>query len=96
MQIAPLHEFVGCRNSVFYTPLWPESITVAAEFSLADWFHDLLNTLLYQPVPDAGYSQRSGGTIRFWDFLSSYRFGPIAMFCALDNESNFLYHFVSR
>lgn len=74
---------------------WLKEMLVGGIMSnLSGMFDNLLNTLLYKPVPDAGYPQRSGGAIGLWDFLPSHRFGSVSMPRALDNVPHLFHHFV--
>lgn len=75
-----LHKPVNCRYCIFYRPVRTETIAVIAEPGFTDWLHDLLDTLLYQPVPDARDSQRSGASVGLWDFFPSYTSGGVAVF----------------
>lgn len=47
MQIAFLQSTIGCLDCIFHTSHWSKSIAVVAELSFTDWFHNLLDTLLY-------------------------------------------------
>ena len=60
MQVHTLEHSIGSLYGVFYGAVWAKTIAVVAEFRFADWFYDLLNTLLYQSVPDTwhGNSQK--------------------------------------
>ncbi len=68
-------------DSVFHTPLGTETIAVIAEFRFTDWLHYLLDTLLYEPVPNTGDSQGSGCSVGFWNVFASYRFRAVSVWC---------------
>ena len=70
-----------------------KAIAVVAELSFTDWFHDLLDALLYQPVPDARDAERPCFAVRFWDVFASDRFWPVAVPTPCDNKPHFLHDF---
>ena len=84
------------HKRIFNRPIRTESIAITAEFCFADWFHDLLDTLLYQPVPNARDSQWSGLSVRLRDFFSSYASGGIAVCSSSDNFSYPCDNFIGR
>ena len=54
MQIHSLEHGIGSLHGVFYGAVRAKAVAIVAEFRFADRLHDLLDTLLYQPVPDTG------------------------------------------
>ena len=80
-----LHKPVGCRYRIFNRPIWTESIAIVAEPGFADRFHDLLDTLLYQSIPDTRDSQWPGIPVWFWDVFASYASWGVAVFSSLDD-----------
>lgn len=48
MKIHHLKHGVGSVNGMFNGSIRTKSITIIVELCFADWFHDLLDTLLYQ------------------------------------------------
>ena len=95
VQIAVLQSAISGLDGVFHTSHRAKSVAVIAEFRFADRFHDLLDTLLYQPVPHTWYSKGTHGAVRLWDFLSSYRSGAVAPF-SVDDSTNPVHHFIRR
>ncbi len=81
--------FASCRNCVFTTSVWSKTIAVLTELRFADWLQHLQDTLLYQPVPDTGDSQRSGCSVRFWNVFASYWFRAVSMWCSCNDISDF-------
>ena len=84
MQFCELHQIVGSLNSVLHGAIWSEAVAAITEFGFANWFHNLLDTLLYQPVPYTRDSKRSCFSIRLRDFFPSDWLGPVAMFSCYD------------
>ena len=93
MQMHSLHELIGSVDYVFYRAVWSEPITVFTKFRFTDWFHNLLDTLLYKPVPYTRDAQWTHFPIWLWDFLSSNGFWSITMFAACDDKSYFVNNF---
>ena len=87
MQMHSLHKLIGSMDYVFHRAVRSETIAVLAEFCFTDWLHDLLDTLLYKPVPYTRDAEWAHFSIRLWDFLTSYGFWSITMFAACDDRS---------
>ena len=62
-QMGEVHQVLCFAYCVFHTSLRSKSVTIVTEFGLADWLHDLFDTLLYQAVPHTWDAKRSGGTV---------------------------------
>ena len=62
-----------------------ENHAVIAELGFAYRLHDLLDTLLYQPVPNARYAKGSGRTIGFWYLFAPDWFWIITSFSIHDS-----------
>src|SRR5699024_12816115 len=90
-----LHKPVDCGYRIFNRPIWMESIAVITESGFANRLHDLLDTLLYQSVPDTRDSQRSGTPIGFWDFFTPYASWGVAVFTSLYDFAYLCCHFIS-
>ena len=88
-----LHQRISPRYGMLHRSVRSKAITVVAELSFTDRFHDLLNTLLYQPVPDARDAERPCFAVRFRDVFASDRFGPVAVPTPCDNKPHFLHDF---
>ena len=67
-----------------------------AKVCLAYWFQYLLETLLYQSIPNARNSQWAHASVGLWYVLPSYRFGSVASFGARNDILNFGGHFFGR
>lgn len=85
---------VGSVNGMFNGSVRTKSITIIAELCFADWFHDLLDTLLYQPIPYAWDSQRTCFSVWFRDIFPSYRLWSVAVFASRNNKSHSFYHII--
>lgn len=72
VQMLPLYEFVRLRDCVFRTSIGAKAIAALKEFSFADRFKDLQNTLLYQPIHNRWNTKGSGLTVAFWNFYTAY------------------------
>ena len=90
-----MHKPVGCRYRIFNRPIWTESIAIVAEPGFADRFHDLLDTLLYQSIPDTRDSQGPGTPIWLRDFFASHAFWGVAVFTSLYDFAYSRCHFIS-
>ena len=85
---------VKLDNGMFNGSIRTKSITIIAELCFADWFHDLLDTLLYQPIPYAWDSQRTCFSVWFRDIFPSYRLWSVAVFASRNNKSHSFYHII--
>lgn len=88
MKVHHLKHGVGSVNGMFNGSVRTKSITIIAELCFADWFHDLLDTLLYQPIPYAWDSQRTCFSVWFRDIFPSYRLWSVAVFASRNNKSH--------
>ena len=94
MKVHHLKHGVGSVNGMFNGSVRTKSITIIAELCFADWFHDLLDTLLYQPIPYAWDSQRTCFSVWFRDIFPSYRLWSVAVFASRNNKSHSFYHII--
>ena len=94
MKIHHLKHGVGSVNGMFNGSIRTKSITIIVELCFADWFHDLLDTLLYQPIPYAWDSQRTCFSVWFRDIFPSYRLWSVAVFASGNNKSHSFYHII--
>ena len=61
MKVHHLKHGVGSVNGVFNGSIRTKSITIIAELCFADWFHDLLDTLLWSSIFVTLMANKIGG-----------------------------------
>ena len=72
VQMLYLYQPHALRNSSLSGTVRAEPVGVLTEFCFTYRFHDLQNTLLYDPIYDSWNSQRSGLSIGLWYLHSPY------------------------
>ena len=72
VQMLYLYQPHALRNSSLSGTVRAEPVGVLTEFCFTYRFHDLQNTLLYDPIYDSWDSQRSGLSIGLWYLHSPY------------------------
>ena len=96
VQMGQLHQVIGSCDCIFYRPVRAETKAVFTEFRFTYWLHYLLDTLLYQPVPYTGNTERPCrfGVMGFGNVFSSHRFRAIAVLASSDDKPYFVHHFI--
>ena len=96
MQMYILQQRIDSSHSLFHRTVRAKAVAIITETCFADWFQNLLNTLLYQPVPDAWNAKRSCFSVWLWYVLTSDRPWPVSMGTASDDIPHLLDNFFGR
>ena len=96
MQIHSLEHGIGSLHGMFYGAVRAKAVAIVAEFRFADRLHDLLDTLLYQPVPDTRNTQRAGLAVWLRNVFTPDRFWSVSVLTSCDNKPHFLHNCFGR